>query len=142
MSHPDSSDVVVSPATGVRGSIGLWFAVFGPPAAWFASLVVSYFSVHEVCRVNSPLTPRVVSIVALAITILAGVVARGIWMNAESHERTRFLSQIGTLASGLFSLIIMLQIVATFLLPGCHERPRTKQSPDVLRPAATQQILA
>jgi len=132
MSHPDSSDALGSPAIGARGSAALWFAVFGPAAAWFASLIISYFAVHEVCRVESALTPRVVSLVALAISLVAGVVARGIWIGAESHERTRFLAQIGALGSGVFSLIILLQVVATLLIPGCHERPRMPRSPDVL----------
>lgn len=52
------------------------------------------------------------------------------------------MAQIGLLSSGVFSLIMLLQIVATFLLPGCHERPRTPHSPDVLRiPPATQSLI-
>ncbi|PYO95127.1 MAG: hypothetical protein DMD62_03230 [Gemmatimonadetes bacterium] len=121
MSRRASSDV---------GSPGLWFAVFGPPAAWFASLVVSYFAVHEVCRVHSPLAPRLVSLGALVIAVAAGVAGRGIW-RGEAHERTRFMAQIGVMGGTVFSLIILLQIVATLLLPTCHERPRTPGSPDV-----------
>jgi hypothetical protein len=128
MSLRESSDA----ATG--GS--LWFAVFGPPAAWFASLVVSYFAVHEVCRVHSPLGPRIASLLALLVAVAAGVVARGIWRRDERHERTRFMAQLGVLASGVFSLIILLQVVETLLLPSCHDRPRTPQSPDVFAPHA------
>ena len=113
--------------------------MLGPPAAWFASLVVGYFAVHEVCRVHSPLAPRVVSLVALIVTVGAGVTGRGIWRRDEAHERTRFMAQLGVLSGSLFSLIILLQIVATFLLPTCHERPRTPQSPDVLRPPHAEQ---
>jgi hypothetical protein len=43
------------------------------------------------------------------------------------------MAQIGVLEGVLFSLIMLLQIVATLLLPPCHERPRTPQSPDVFR---------
>jgi hypothetical protein len=130
MSRPASSDTA-SPA--------LWFAFFGPAAAWFAALVVSYFAVHEVCRVQSPLAPRIASVLALLVSITAGVVGRGIWLRAESHERTRFMAQIGVIASGVFSLIILLQVVATLFLPSCHERPRTHQSPDVfIAPQAEQ----
>src|SRR2546423_12824783 len=120
-------------AIASRGSVGLWFAVLGPPAAGFASLVVGYFAVHEVCRVHSPLAPRVISLVALLVAVAAGLGGRGIWV-ATHHERTRFMAQIGVLGSVVFSLIILLQVVATILIPGCHERPRTPQSPDVLRP--------
>lgn len=117
--------------------LSLWFALFGPPAAWFASLVVGYFAVHEVCRVHSPLAPRIVSLVALVVALAAGVTGRAIWLRHEAQERTRFIAQLGVLSGSLFSLIILLQIVATLLIPGCHERPRTPTSPDVLVPPAT-----
>lgn len=117
---------------------GLWFAVLGPPAAWFASLVVGYFAVHEVCRVHSPLAPRIVSLVALVVALAAGVTGRAIWRRREAQERTRFMAQIGVLNGSLFSLIILLQILATLLIPTCHERPRTTESPDVLLPPAVQ----
>src|SRR5256885_2717074 len=122
-------------------SASMWFAVFGPAAAWFVSLAVSYFAVHEVCRVHTPLAPRVVSVVAFLIAAAAGLAARGIWVRAAANERTRFLAQIGVLGSAVFSLIILLQVVATILLPGCHERPRTPESPDVLRPSAAAPAL-
>jgi hypothetical protein len=111
--------------------------VLGAPAAWFVSLVVGYFAVHEVCRVHSPLAPRIISLVALLVAVAAGIGGRGIWV-ASHHERTRFMAQIGVLGSAVFSLIILLQIAATILIPGCHERPRTPQSPDVLRPHSTE----
>jgi hypothetical protein len=120
-------------ASSERGSPGLWFAVVGPPAAWFVSLVVSYFAVHEVCRVHSSLAPRIVSFVALIVAVAAGLGGRGIWVSAADHERARFMAQIGVLGSAVFSLIILLQIVATLLLPNCHDRPRTPDAPDVFR---------
>lgn len=137
MSLRDSSE---PSAYGRRGSLGLWFAVLGPPAAWFASLVVSYFSVHEVCRVHSAIAPRVVSLIALAAAVGAGFAGRTLWVRADGGSiaalRTRFLAQIGVLGAATFSLIILLQIVATVLLPPCRERPRTHESPDVLAPPA------
>jgi fucose 4-O-acetylase-like acetyltransferase len=103
-------------------SAGLWFAVVAPPAAWFVSLVVGYFAVHEVCRVHSPLAPRIISLVALIVAIAAGLGGRGIWV-ASQHERTRFMAQIGVLGSAVFSLIILLQIVATILIAAVARRP-------------------
>ena len=132
MSPPVSSDA--------RGTPGLWFAVFGPPAAWFASLVVSYFAVHEVCRVHSPLGPRIVSGLALVVAVTAGFVGRSVWVRAQHHERARFMAQVGVLGGAVFSLIILLQIIATLLLPSCHDRPRTPNSPDVRVPHASEQL--
>jgi len=125
-------------ASSEPGSASLWFAVFGPAAAWFVSLVVGYFAVHEVCRVHSPLAPRIISLVAFLVAVSAGLVGRGIWVRAGQNERTRFLAQIGVLGSAVFSLIILLQIGATILIPGCHGRPRSPESPDVLRPPSTE----
>ena len=121
-----------------RGSAALWFAFLGAPAAWFISLVVSYYAVHEVCRVHSPLAPRIVSLLALVVAVAAGLTARAIWMQASgvTAERTRFMAQIGVMAGSVFSLIVVLHLVATLLLPGCHERPRTEQSPDVFVPTS------
>lgn len=139
MSHPASSEHAAHPAAAARGSAALWFAVFGPPAAWMLSLAVGYFAVHEACRVHSPLGPRIVSIVALVVSIAAGLTGRSIWRANERHERTRFMAQVGVLASGVFSLIMLLQIFATVLLGSCHERPRTSESPDVFVPRITTQ---
>ncbi|MFN2572530.1 MAG: hypothetical protein ABR537_13125 [Gemmatimonadales bacterium] len=82
--------------------------------------------------------PRLVSLIALVVAVAAGITGRAIWLAAAGHERTRFLAQIAVLESALFSLIMLLQVVATLLLPSCHERPRTPQSPDVLRPQTAQ----
>jgi uncharacterized membrane protein AbrB (regulator of aidB expression) len=119
-----------------RGNPALWFAVFGAPAAWFVGLVASYFAVHEVCRVHSPLAPRIVSLAALIVAIAAGVTARGIVIKATEANaaRTRFMGQIGMMAGAVFSLIMVLYLAATLFLPGCHDRPRTPESPDVLVP--------
>jgi len=145
MSPRESSE---HPALSRRGSAGLWFAVLGGPAAWFVSLTVSYFAVHEVCRHQTAIAPRIVSVVAFAVAVAAAIGGRGIWTQvaAVEHregdrpvERTRFLAQIGVLGGTVFSLIILLQVVATLLLPSCRERPRTPESPDVLAPQSHQQ---
>ena len=108
--------------------------MLGGPAAWFVSLTVSYFAVHEVCRHQTAIAPRIVSVIAFAVAVAAAIGGRGIWTQvaAVAHregdrpvERTRFLAQIGVLGGTVFSLIILLQVVATLLLPSCRERPRT-----------------
>ena len=146
MSRPDfsaRSDATpppIPPPQPAEPGGGLWFSILGPPAAWFASLIVGYFAVHEVCRVHSPLAPRIVSLVALAVALAAGLTGRVIWRRHEAQERTRFMAQLGVMSGGLFSLIMLLQILATVLIPTCHERPRTPESPDVLVPPAVQPL--
>ena len=115
-----------------------WFAVFGAPAAWFASLVAGYFSVHHACRSHSGMLPLAISLVALLVSVGAGVRGRLVYGVAREHERTRFLAEIGMLAGTVFSLIILLQIIAILVLPPCHERPRTPSSPDVFRPVPSR----
>jgi hypothetical protein len=85
--------------------------------------------------------PRIASLLALIVAVAAGIAGRAIWLQEEAHERTRFLAQISVLGGGVFSLIILLQVLATLVLPTCHERPRTPESPDVLRPSYSQQSL-
>jgi uncharacterized iron-regulated membrane protein len=149
MSPRDSS---ASAALSRRGSAGLWFAVFGGPLAWTLGLTISYFAVHEVCRVGSPWLPRIVSFVTWIVALAAAVTGRIIWVRADRAEaerahpaaaRTRFLAQIGVLGGSVFSLIMLLQIVATFVVSPCHDRPRTPDSPDVRRsPPAAERTLA
>jgi hypothetical protein len=124
-----------TPAERSRGSFGLWFAVLGGPTAWFVSLVMSYSWVHEACRHQSALGPRVVSVVALLLAVGSALGGRRIWKDT-ADERTRFMAQIGVMGGMTFSLIILLQILATMLLSPCHggSGPRSPQSPDVLAP--------
>jgi hypothetical protein len=94
--------------------------------------VAGYFAVHEVCRVQSALAPRIISIFALILAAAGAMTGRSIWRRDAAQDRTRFMAQLGVMSGSLFALIIVLQIVATLLIPTCHERPRTPASPDVL----------
>src|SRR6266513_3444792 len=134
---------MTDPALAPRGSALLWFAVFGGPIAWFVSLSVGYFGVHEACAHQTALLPRVVSLLALFFALGAAVAAwrlgsrvgraTGQPNEGSPGQRTRFLAQIGMLGGATFSLIILLQVVATLILPSCRERPRAPGAPDVLR---------
>ena len=120
-----------------RGSLGLWFAVLGGPAAWFISLVMRYFWVHDACLHQSAMAPRMVSLIALLVAVGSALGGRQIW-KATADERTRFMAQIGVMGGMTFALIILLQILATIILGPCHGGggPRTPKSPDVLAPPA------
>jgi len=87
-------------------------------AAWFTSLVVSYFAVHEVCRVHSSMAPRIVSFVALVVAVAAGFTGRGIWVGAAQSERARFMAQIGVLGGALAFGFIGVFIGPTLLAVG------------------------
>jgi|SRR5437762_3967329 len=136
---------MTDPALAPRGSALLWFAVFGGPVAWFVSLSVGYFGVHEACAHQTAVLPRLVSLLALVFALAAAGAAwrlrsrvgRATGQPDEGGpaERTRFLAQIGMLGGATFSLIILLQVVATLILPSCRERPRPPGAPDVLRPS-------
>jgi hypothetical protein len=114
---------------------GLWFAVFGAPAAWFVSLVAGYFSVHDACRHQSIVLPLTISLVALAISATSGIGGRALYGDAREHARTRFLAEISMMSGVVFSLIIVLQLLAILVVPPCRDRPRTPASPDVFRAA-------
>src|SRR5256885_5444902 len=58
-----------------RGSAVLCFAVFGGSVAWFVSLSVGYFGVHEACAHQTAVLPRLVSLLALVFALAAAVAA-------------------------------------------------------------------
>src|SRR5437762_12198799 len=114
---------MTDPALAPRGSALLWFAVFGGPVAWFVSLSVGYFGVHEACAHQTAVLPRLVSLLALVFALAdAGAAwrlrsrvggAAGQPHEGGPAERRRGRGQIGTPGGGTFSLSILLLVVAT-----------------------------
>src|SRR5437867_8465970 len=52
-----------------RGLMLLWLAVLSGPAAWTLNLLVGYALVKPVCANHSSLTPPVLSVVALVMSL-------------------------------------------------------------------------
>lgn len=110
-----------------HGSSG-WAAagVFAGPLAWLLSLQASYSLVPWVCAHKLQMT-HPITLVSLAISISGAYLS---WRalsasnqatgSASGGEPYRFLAGVGTLISLLFTLVILFQGSAAFILNGCE----------------------
>lgn len=124
--------MTVDPRTAVveRRRISLLaLALFLAPFAAMLHLQLSYMDVRHACRHASELRLHLESAVLLAIALIGVLVAwRGwhavgaTWPADEGgpEGRSRFLFLTGLLLSALFSLVIVAQWLAVFLLAPCQ----------------------
>lgn len=157
-----------SPATGATTTTGagghpapardrvplaaLWFGVFGAPAAWTVQVLVNLALASHACfprlfPLAAPVTGGLrgivvgVSLVAIAVSAAAAVVAWGTWRRtrdehqqgsgrAREHSsgaalletgegRTRFMALAGVLTGVTFLLVTILNTAAIFLVSPC-----------------------
>lgn len=134
-----------------RGSIGLWYAFLGAPIAWGLELFVIYPAVPYACSHDAPVFLYVIGIVGLLLSLGAGLVGYSIWSDAGEElpgdhatrmDRSRLMAVVGMMASTLFSLIIIGQLVATAIIGPCIPLPRVRFTPDALVAPAPAPVLA
>jgi len=111
-----------------RTTGALWFAMLGPALAWAIGFSIDYGLVHLACAYQNMLPLHAVTVVALAVTLGAGVVARREWRRVGGGEpgeepgpagRARFMAAFGLLASGFFSLVLVAQWAAKLFFNPC-----------------------
>jgi nicotinamide riboside transporter PnuC len=111
-----------------RGIATLWFAVLAGPLAWMLGLNAAYGLVRVACAKDSMLYLHAVSFLTLLLALAGGWVAWREWKRAGAEwpqeeggtiPRSRFMVAMGLLGSGLFSLVILAQWVASFFLNPC-----------------------
>lgn len=137
-SHP-------APARGEVGLGALWFGLFGAPGAWSVQLLVDYAVAAHTCFPRLyPLaiptighgglraTTVVVSVVFLAIGVLAGLTALRSW-RATRHEtgghghwaldtgegRTRFMAMSGLITSAIFVIAMLVNTASALTVSPC-----------------------
>lgn len=124
------------------GTPGLWIillAVLGPPTWWSVHFLLSYVLVAFACTTGwGAARPAltIVSALALALTVWSGVTARRRWhvaraidrptddsWDARMGERTArvsFLMVVGLALSIVFSIGIVYEVLAVWLVPLCQ----------------------
>jgi hypothetical protein len=107
----------------------LWLGLLLPPIAVLADLAIAYALVPAACSSRNTLPIHLVHGAGLLLVLLGGLTAWRIWRRLgggwpESEggreERSRFLSGVGVLFSGLCVLVILAFWVAVFLLDPCQ----------------------
>jgi len=128
----------------VRSAI-LWFGLFGAPAAWSVQELVNYaFAAHACYPRMFPLAVPtmgharlwiltiVVSMVAIAVAVAAGVAALSSWRSTRGETgghahwaldtgegRTRFMAVSALMTSALFLLAILVHTATILVLRPC-----------------------
>jgi hypothetical protein len=111
-----------------RGIAMLYVAVLGPPIVWALGLNAQYGLVRVACATESNLPMHAVSVVTLLLALGCGLVAWRAWGEAGRQwpgegggtlPRSRFMAVMGLFSSALFSLAILAQWVASFVLHPC-----------------------
>ena len=112
------------------GALRLWIGMLLPPIAWGVQLQSLYLTSEFGCRSSDFTWNHVVVVVALVISIVAGVIACGEWTasgasdeaeGGDQMSRRRFMSLLGVLTSALFSITILAQWLPTLMGVPCDK---------------------
>jgi hypothetical protein len=99
-----------------RSRLSLWLALIVPPLAWYGFQQGLAMTVRGACgAAGVPLGP-LWGAGSIALCICAGWFAMP---RPGQQDSDRFLSKLGVLAAGLFSLAILYQSAATMIIPPC-----------------------
>jgi hypothetical protein len=104
-----------------------WFGILGGPLAWLLQFIVNYALVRRACIAHSTTALHVVSALFLLVVIAAGIVSLLGFLKArqqftsedEAAARPHFLALLGLLTSSLYTLGIIMQVIASFVWSPC-----------------------
>jgi hypothetical protein len=112
------------------GQFWLWLGLLLPPAAWAIQLQTVYLTSNYGCHSQDFIPNHVVSVVAILLCLTGGAVSwrnwsksGGGWKSEEAGEtgRSRFMSILGMLVAGLFTLTIFAQWLPTLVGVPCDK---------------------
>jgi heme/copper-type cytochrome/quinol oxidase subunit 2 len=111
-----------------RTSMALWFGMLGGPAAGFLNILINYRAVERACVMDSSLVIHVLTILFLAVAVLAGLTSwrlrqrAGRWPDNAGGmlARSRFMTTVGVLTSAIAIVGIVMQWIPVFFLGACH----------------------
>jgi hypothetical protein len=115
-------------AARTGGSLAMWFALIGGPFAALLNITVNYPAVDRACVNDSSVLLHVLTLVFLAIAVVAGVTAWGIRERIGDRPsagggplaRGRFMATVGILTASVSVFAIILQWIPIFYLGACH----------------------
>jgi protein-S-isoprenylcysteine O-methyltransferase Ste14 len=113
-----------------RGQFWLWLGFLLPPVVWIIQLQTVYLTSEYGCGSNNFQPNNIVSVLALMFSIIGGLISWWNWLDSgrkwKSEEagtisRSRFMSILGMLTSGLFTLVIFAQWLPTLVGVPCQK---------------------
>jgi hypothetical protein len=113
----------------LRSDILEWFGILAGPIAWLMQFLINYVLVRWECIGHSRVALHVVSFIFLAVVICGGIVpaiyfkkTRAQFVADEKFSaRRHFMAWLGLFSATLFSLAIIMQAIASFILDPCQK---------------------
>lgn len=106
-----------------------WLMIVAPAVICAAAMQINFVLVRQACSAQRNLALYVVTIVALALMVLVALIAYMTWRRAGAEwpgetadvtTRTRFISMLGLLGTGIFFLVTLAQGIATVRFDPCQ----------------------
>jgi uncharacterized membrane protein len=128
------SRLTLSPDSAVSPVV--WFAVLGPPAAWFGQFLIYYWLAEAQCSPAGTQWAIPMTVWAIVVGTVAAVLAAGAGLtslalfrrNAEDeHEgappggRIKFLAVVGLTLTPLFLAMILMSTAGLLALVPCNQ---------------------
>ena len=114
---------------GVGQGIILWSGMLLGPILWLIQFQARYSLVPVVCSNGSNLLLQIIAAIALVCTVVTGIVCWRVWISAGaewpsdllagSQGRKLFMAGLGMLTGGLFSLVMIAQMIPLFFFSPC-----------------------
>jgi hypothetical protein len=122
-SHRDRED-----AAETWSSVWLWFGFLGGPLAGLLNVMVDYPVVDRACLNQSPVALHVLTLLFLAIAVVAGLISWR-WRERVGYQpstaggllaRSRFMANVGILTALTSVFAILLQWIPIFFIGACR----------------------
>jgi hypothetical protein len=118
--------VIAHPATSLATQ---WTGFFLAPATFFAHLQVAYVLVPWSCARDNRLWLHVAGALSVLLGVIGTTIARTVWLREGGGEpsqhggptpRARFLGVCGCVMGAMFTLLLLGQWAAVFILDPCQ----------------------
>jgi hypothetical protein len=104
-----------------------WFCLLTGPLAWLSQFIINYSLVRWECIDHSKTALHMVSASFLLMVVGAGILSAKVLIDTRQHTssgeemaaRPHFMAMLGVFSSALFTLAIIMQVVATFVWSPC-----------------------
>ena len=105
----------------------LWAGVLVGPTAMLVQLEANYGLVLWSCATGKTWPLHLISLLALLVTVVAGLLAHRVWQRVRAHEdsggpvgRSRFMAAVGIMISLLMCAVIVAQWIPVFIHHPCE----------------------
>jgi hypothetical protein len=112
------------------GQFRLWLGFLLPPVVWAIQLQTVYLLIESGCLTGNFLSIHIVSVITLILSLVGGLISLQDWIKtggewksekSDSESRSRFMSILGMLMSGLFTLLIFAQWLPALMGVPCEK---------------------